>query len=163
MLCHEFRSWLIESGSLTLRLQKRYKDFSVKNIQMKNAKPYQGEASLLRLKSHQHEHIRDVLLLGNHEAVVFAHSVIPKKSMRGSWSCLGQLGNKPLGGTLFANPKVTRTAFEYKKLSSHHPIAKGILTQQNVKPNFYWARRSVFQLKRAKILVTEVFLPNILK
>jgi len=163
MLSQNYRSWLIENGSLTLRLQNRYKDFSVEKVQLKYAKPMQGEGRLLALKSYELGLIRDVLLLGNHEVVVFAHSVIPTKAMRGAWNSLGRLGNKPLGGTLFANPRVKRTPFEYKKLSYQHPITKRIATHLDFPLGFLWARRSVFQLKRAKILVTEVFLPQILK
>jgi len=163
MLSQNYRSWLIENGSLTLRLQNRYKDFSVEKVQLKYAKPMQGEGRLLALKSYERGLIRDVLLLGNHEVVVFAHSVIPTKAMRGAWNSLGRLGNKPLGGTLFANPRVKRTPFEYKKLSYQHPITKRIAKHLDFPPGFLWARRSVFQLKRAKILVTEVFLPQILK
>jgi len=163
MLSQNYRSWLIENGSLTLRLQNRYKDFSVEKVQLKYAKPMQGEGRLLALKSYELGLIRDVLLLGNHEVVVFAHSVIPTKAMRGAWNSLGRLGNKPLGGTLFANPRVKRTPFEYKKLSYQHPITKRIAKHLDFPPGFLWARRSVFQLKRAKILVTEVFLPQILK
>ncbi|MFM9835574.1 MAG: chorismate--pyruvate lyase family protein [Methylophilaceae bacterium] len=163
MFSQQYRHWLIDNGSLTARLQQRYSDFLVKKIRLTNAKPSKEEEGLLKLKPNQHALIRDVLLLGNHQPVVFAHSVLPRSALKGAWNKLGRLGNKPLGATLFANPKVKRSPLEYKKLSRQHPISMQVAGHFDIQPKMLWARRSVFQLKRAKILVTEVFLPQILK
>ncbi len=163
MFSQQYWPWLIDNGSLTARLQQRYTDFSVKKVRLTYAKPSKGEASLLKLKPYQHALIRDVLLLGNHQPVVFAHSVLPKNALRGAWNKLGRLGNKPLGATLFANQKVKRTPLEYKKLSRQHPISMRVAGHLGIQPKQLWARRSVFQLKCASILVTEVFLPQILQ
>ena len=163
MFSQQYRPWLIDNGSLTARLQARYKGFSVEKVRLSYAKPLNGEASLLKLKPYQHALIRDVLLLGNHQPVVFAHSVLPRNALRGAWNKLGRLGNKPLGATLFANPKVKRTPLEYKKLSCQHPISMRVAGHFNIQTKALWARRSVFQLKCANILVTEIFLPQILE
>ena len=112
-----FRKWLINNGSLTARLKTRYKDFAVKPLTLKYAKPINDESDLLHLPAHKIALIREVLLMGNNQPVVFAHSVLPRTSLRGAWNGLGRLGNKPLGATLFANPKVKRTPLSYKKLS----------------------------------------------
>lgn len=162
MLSQQLRPWLMDSGSLTLRLQQNVADFSVKKVSLLYAKPLPGEANLLALKPNQHALIREVLLMGNHQPVVFAHSVLPRTALRGSWNKLGRLGNKPLGAVLFANAKVKRTPLEYKKLSCQHPISMRVTGHLGIKPQQLWARRSVFSLGSAKILVTEVFLPHIL-
>jgi len=91
---------------------------------------------------------------------VFAHSVLPHKSLRGRWLALSRLGNKPLGATLFANPRVKRTALSYKKLSRHHALYKHAAKGLNDKPPYLWARRSVFSLNCANIMLTEVFYRN---
>lgn len=101
--------------------------------------------------------------MGNNQPVVFAHSVLPYASLRGAWLGLGKLGNKPLGAALFANPKVKRTPLEYKKLPCHHPIYMRLTEHVPNMPNALWARRSVFQLNCARILVTEVFLARLLQ
>ena len=159
----DLRPWLVDSGSLTARLKVRYTHFSVKPVMFKNAKALMDEVALLGLKANQHALIREVLLMGNNQPVVFAHSVLPRASLRGSWNGLGRLGNKPLGATLFANPKVKRTPLEYKKLSRHHPISMRVAEHMQTSPKALWARRSVFSLNCAKILVTEVFLPKLLE
>ena len=159
----QYQPWLIDKGSLTARLQQRYANFSVNKVSLKYAKPLADEANLLALKPHQHALIREVLLMGNHQPVVFAHSVLPRTSLRGAWNKLGRLGNKPLGAVLFANAKVKRTPLEYKNLSRQNPISMRVAAHLNIQPKTLWARRSVFQLKCANILVTEIFLPQILK
>ena len=163
MLSGVYRKWLIDNGSLTARLKMRYADFAVRPVLLKNAKAFADESALLGLKCNQHALIREVLLMGGNQPVVFAHSVLPRTSLRGAWNGLGRLGNKPLGATLFANPKVKRTPLEYKKLSPHHPISMRVAAHMATNPKALWARRSIFSLGCAKILVTEVFLEQLLK
>ena len=174
LLAQPFQSWLIDNGSLTRRLQRRYSNFSVKPVAVKYAKPIIDESALLHLPAHKTALIREVVLLGNNHPVVFAHSVLPRASLRGAWRGLGKLGNKPLG--------VKRTPLEYKKLPRHHPISIRVSRMNNQlqlvysagtastvaehlqkTPKALWARRSIFSLNCAKILVTEVFLPHLLK
>ena len=157
------RYWLIDNGSLTARLKSRYIGFAVRPVLLKNAKALMDEVALLGLKANQHALIREVLLMGNNQPVIFAHSVLPRASLRGAWNGLGKLGNKPLGAALFANPKVKRTPLEYKKLARHHPISIRVAEQMQTSPKQLWARRSVFSLNCARILVTEVFLEQLLE
>jgi len=158
-----YRKWLIDDGSLTARLKVRYADFAVRPVLLKNAKAFTDESALLGLKANQHALIREVLLMGNNQPVVFAHSVLPRASLRGAWHRFGKLGNKPLGAALFANPKVKRTPLEYKKLSACSPISMRIAGHMQTSSKALWARRSIFTLNCAKILVTEIFLPELLK
>jgi chorismate lyase len=161
MLSSAYRKWLIDDGSLTARLKARYADFGVKPVLLKNAPAFTDESALLGLKANQHALIREVMLMGNNHPVVFAHSVLPRASLRGAWRGLGKLGNQPLGATLFANPVVKRTPLAYKKLSSHHAQYRHAVAHLTNKPTHLWARRSVFSLGCASILVTEVFLPQL--
>ena len=163
MLSGAYRKWLIDNSSLTARLKVSYADFAVQPVLLKNAKSFADESALLGLKASQHALIREVLLMGNNQPVVFAHSVLPRTSLRGAWRGLGRLGNEPLGATLFANPKVKRTPLEYKKLPRHHPISMRVAEHMQNSPKALWARRSIFSLNCAKILVTEVFLEELLK
>ena len=157
------KNWLTHNGSLTARLKVRYADFAVQPVKVQFAKAYADEFSLVGLKINQHALIREVLLSGNGQPVVFAHSVLPRASLRGAWYKLGKLGNKPLGAALFANPMVKRTPLQYKKLPRQHPISMRVAEQLQMAPKALWARRSVFMLNCAKILVTEIFLPTLMK
>lgn len=164
---YKLQLWLIDNGSLTARLQQRFNKFAVEAIEVKYAKIIQDETALLRQPNYQYALIREVLLMGNNQAVVFAHSVLPRASLRGAWNGLGRLGNKPLGATLFANPKVKRTALSYKKLTPNHALYQHTTRHLAQEPDvrklgYLWARRSIFSLSCANIMVTEVFLPQLL-
>ena len=75
MLSGVLRPWLTDNGSLTVRLQLRYSHFAVKPMAVKYAKPIQDEAALLHLPAYKTALIREVLLMGSHQPVVFAHSL----------------------------------------------------------------------------------------
>lgn len=162
MMSGRYQHWLINSGSLTARLQQRYANFMVKPVCVAYAKPLLDEAKPLHLASHRTALIREVLLMGNKQAVVFAHSVLPRRSLRGRWLGLSRLGNKPLGATLFANPQVKRTPLHYRKLVPHHALYQKAVKHLTDRPGYLWGRRSVFSLDCASIMVTEVFLPQLL-
>lgn len=163
LITNRYRCWLTEQGSLTARLQLNYPDFFVKPVSVSYLKPSAEEASLLHVPHNAVAQVREVFLYGNAAPLVFAHSVLPRKSLQGQWRNLGRLGNKPLGATLFANPKVKRTPFTYKKLSAQHPLYQAATHDMPQKPAYLWARRSVFSLNCASIMVTEVFLPNLIQ
>jgi chorismate--pyruvate lyase len=154
-------AWLIHRDSLTARLQQRYAQFSVQTLCMQQARIQHDESAQLNLRPHQLSTVRDVMLLGNKQAVVFAHSVIPARAKRGAWHHLTRLGNQPLGALLFANPQIQRTPFRYKKLSRHHCLYQKAAKHFECTPAYLWARRSVFYLNCVSILVTEIFLPTL--
>jgi len=153
----------MDTGSLTKRLQSKSTEFAVRPTRIRGAKPRSDEAQLLRLANHQQALLREVQLRCEDTPAVFAHSVLPFRSLRGSWQGLGRLGNRSLGTTLFADARVMRTPLEFKKLAKHHALYRMAALDMESVPSALWARRSVFRLKHAVILVTEVFLPAVLK
>jgi chorismate lyase len=158
-----YRQWLIDDGSLTGRLQSSCDSFAVKPLTQRNARANMDEAVLLGLQPHRYALLREVYLYCENKPVVFAHSVLPYASLHGNWQKLGGLGARPLGAALFADPRVARTPLSYCKLSSHHPLFARATAALDEMPSELWARRSVFLLKNWPILVTEVFLPEVLK
>ena len=163
-----FHGWLIERGSLTLRLKNQFDDFSVKPQHQLREKCFIEDAAALSMPLRIQVLIREVTLNSHEHALVYAHSVMPFKSLTGAWRGLGLLGNRSLGSVLFANPLVTRTPITFKKLAPHHPLYQQAAKYHQHPPKYLWARRSVFMLKNthlplcAKILVTEVFLPSLI-
>lgn len=166
--CAGYRAWLIDRGSLTQALvslaQSQSQTFSIQLMAQQKQKSLIDEASALHLKAHQYALVREVSLSINHIPVVFAHSILPQKSLRGLWLGLKGLGNRPLGGALFANPKIIRTPLMFKKLSQNHALYQTVvckLPAQAIHQQL-WARRSIFSLHGASIMVTEVFLPSLI-
>lgn len=156
---HRQNPWVISRGSLTEKLQKATRRFAVHPAHIPHARIQPDERARLGLRASAL--VREVFLVCDGRPVVFAHSILPYASMRGPWCSLRVIGNKPLGGTLFADPKVRRTPLEYKKLTRNHVLFHRALQGRETKPPFLWARRSIFSLNNARILVTEIFLPEV--
>jgi len=155
------RPWLQERGSLTARLKRQYPDFSVKVLSQGWRKPNVDEQAVLRLPAATHAWVREVMLMGQGQPQVFAHSVIARKDLRGAWCQLRNIGRVPLGAALFANASVQRGRLHYRKLSPAHPLYKAFYRHfPEQTRQLLWARRSLFCLRHYRLLVTEVFLPS---
>lgn len=158
-----YAHWLRDHGSLTLRIQQRCTVFSVHNVGNCLATAAHDETALLDLSLRQKIYTREVFLYADGMPVVFAHSVVAPQYLRGTWHALQNLGNKPLGALLFAHPLVARAPLHYKALKQQHALYQRAAKVLNTAPERMWARRSLFTLHNAPLLVTEVFLPHILK
>lgn len=85
---------------------------------------------------------------------VFAQSVFPDSTvLQHPW--LAELGNVALGESLLGRPDVSRQPLEYREIAvdDELAVAAGGLDRPA------WARRAVYRLSVAPILVQEVFLP----
>jgi len=158
-----YRHWLVDAGSLTARLQASCKQFSVTRVSMRWGSPQRDETLLLKMRLRERVLLREVTLNCDGNPAVFAHSVLPRRSLRGAWHGLGRLGSKPLGAALFANPAVLRTPLSFRKLMPGNALYKRATATVDCRPPCLWARRSVFMLHGATIMVTEVFFPGVLE
>lgn len=157
------RAWLVDRGSLTERIQGRCAAFKVKVVFQGRGRIDRDESFLGRGGRRRLALVREVYLLCRRTPVVFAHSVIDPRSLRGPWRQLARLGSRPLGAALFADPRIRRYPLRQKKLNRHHELYRRACAAIKSRPPFLWARRSLFMLHKSPILVTEVFLPGILK
>jgi chorismate--pyruvate lyase len=158
-----YRHWLVDDGSLTQRLKASCRDFSVQHVRQRRARPLPDEAMLLKMRPHERALLREVALYCDGTQAIFAHSVLPRRSLRGEWCNLGKLGNNPLGAALFTNSHVVRTPLAFRKLQPRHALYVRAVEHLSIRPPCLWARRSMFMLHNAAILVTEVFLPGVLQ
>ncbi|MDZ4201151.1 MAG: chorismate lyase [Gallionella sp.] len=186
----DLRPWLHDHGSLTQRIQQRCEKFSVQPVRSGLARIAYDEAALLGITPHHLAYSREVFLYADGVPVVFAHSACASQHLRGAWKAMRGLGNRSLGSLLFTHPLVVRQPLRFKSLRSHHPLhvgricacavgalapySHGLLLPGTTRhvglkpdlpiiPDTLWARRSLFTLHGAPLLVTEVFLPEILK
>lgn len=166
-LAHAFRvpralrSGLSDRGSLTRRLQAQHADFRVQLLARGLTLPFHDETEALHVQPTTRAYVRDVLLMGNGQARVFAHSVLPRPSLRGGWNGITRLGNKPLGEALFTNPRIRRLGLTLRRIDARHPLYRAARRYTGLTARYVWARRSVFCLNGQPLLVTEVFLPAI--
>jgi len=153
--------WLRDCGSLTQRIRERCELFTVRPVRSGLARIAFDESALLGLAPHRLAWSREVFLYADGQPVVFAHSACAPQHLRGAWGAVRGLGNKPLGELLFSHPLVVRRPLHYKALHAHHPLYRSAVPGDA--PERLWARRSLFTLHGAPLLVTEVFLPAILR
>lgn len=88
---------------------------------------------------------------------VFAQSVFPDSTVR-QHPWLAELGNVALGESLLGQTEVSRQPLEYREIAADEAlaVAAGGLDRPA------WARRAVYRLAMAPILVQELFLPALI-
>lgn len=156
-------AWLKDRGSLTQRISQRCKDFRVEPLATGRDRVPYDEAALLNEPPFTNFYTRDVLLVADNAPVVFAHSAVACRHLNGTWHSLQHLGNRSLGTLLFTHPRVIREPLTFCALKPSHPLHRRTVETTGTSPARLWARRSLFTLNGAPLLVTEVFLPEILK
>jgi chorismate-pyruvate lyase len=130
---------LTDPGSLTARLVARHgASFYVEVLRERYARPSADEGELLGLAPGACAWIREVALWGDGVIQVQARSVLPLSTLTGRLRRLKGLNNRPLGGAIFADPRLKRVRMEF---------AIGAIC----------ARRSLFVIGPHRLLVQEAF------
>ncbi len=151
---------LLDTGSLTQRLIRASEgDFAVHRVVEAWRRPSFSERHRLDLADREYAFLREVALVCKGEVWVIARSIIPKSSLVGPCKRLSKLGNRPLGAILFKDPTLNRTLFEVCQLQSKQ-LPDFFRDTQQIQPEYFWGRRSVFSIRGKKLLVSEVFLPD---
>jgi chorismate--pyruvate lyase len=169
------RAWLACKGSLTARLQAHSREFRVQRLRQQNGACLPDEAGAVGLPRRRRVRQREVLLKCEGQAVVFAHTIVPLAASLSDWPLFGALGERSLGSTLFGDPLVRRGALEFAKLRPGHPLVQRALAALDVVGSApaqawqggqggqaYYARRCLYRRGRGLLLVTELFLPEVL-
>lgn len=159
------RRWLASRGSLTARLMARSASFRVQRLHQRTALCLADEAGVLGLSHPGRVWEREVLLRCDGQAVVFAHTVVPMAATASDWPLFKTLGERSLGSTLFYDPLVTRGPLEFARLGAGHPLMQRARAALGVPAGtgVLHARRCLYRRRRGTLLVTEVFLPAVLK
>jgi chorismate--pyruvate lyase len=159
----QWRDWLLDRSSLTLRLQRACPgSFRVEVVSQRMEPPLLSEARALRRPPQELALVRQVRLCCGEQPWVFARTVIPLPSLRGGLRQLALLGNRPLGSVLFADPTMHRSAVEVTRIGRGKRLfARAMVgvTDGYSEAQEIWGRRSVFTLQGQPLLVSEFFLP----
>ncbi len=103
---------------------------------------------------------REVALGVRGRVWVYAQSLIPDHALEAHpW--LAELGDAALGATLAALAGVAYGEFEFAPLPAAHPLAARALAGLAENPATLWARRRWVALRGARLLMQEVFLPEL--
>ena len=154
-------SWLLDTASLTLRLQQLCPGrFRVRVLSQAWGVPCTDEAQLLSMPAGQCAIIRQVQLLCDGQPWIYARTVIPVTSLRGRLQRLAHLGTRPLGGMLFADPAMRRGTVQLARIRAGQALYTMATSGLQRPPAEIWGRRSVFRIANKPLLVSEIFLPG---
>ncbi|BFT32157.1 chorismate lyase [Alteromonas sp. D210916BOD_24] len=143
------KNWLLDTGSLTERVQALCHQFSLELLGQQTLTPQPNELSVLNANGATTYQIREILLCDNDTPWVFARSVIPQAIIDAE---LSNLGCEPLGKRLFNDARFSRSPFEVGMVNA------ATLGFNRTAP--LWGRRSVFSIEQHHMIVAEVFLPQ---
>jgi chorismate--pyruvate lyase len=134
--------WLFLPGSLTAELRQHADTFSVEVLAEEHITTTQV-ISGIHLETAFFS--RQVALKNNKTPWVMAHTLIPESSLQQGLEELTHLSNRPLGELLFADPEVKKDNNE-------------ITFFDNI-----WGRRSRYWLQGLPLIVSEYFLPELIR
>ncbi|MEH6649536.1 MAG: chorismate lyase [Motiliproteus sp.] len=161
-LPRHWRSWLLDSGSLTARLKALSNgDFRVEVVSQGWGYPNLSEARALQIDPRLRVLIREVRLIGCGQPWVHARSLIPATTLTGRHRKLAHLGTRPLGEVLFKDLSMRRGAIETARLPLVADVDLNHLSASASAVVQAWGRRSVFRLDDKPLLVSEIFLPQL--
>ena len=154
-------TYLAEAGSLTERLRAKSGDLRVQILSQGHATLSEEDMALLGAKPDEAGYVRQIYLCGHgQEPWVYARSVVAGPSE--GW--LKQLGERPLGDKVFANPDAQRSPIAVARLEPRHALHKEAVArlpadQRGAASAALWARRSKLSVDSGRILIYECFLP----
>ena len=157
-----WRPWLAWRGSLTWRITAHAEDFRVQVVRQGLHTPNEDEYRQLGQPTHRRALVREVVLHAGGRPVVLAHSIAAWRDLSGTWRGLRGLGTRPLAEALFTDPLVSRGALEFVRIDARHPLGRRARQVFGRELPVLWARRSRFLKRGRPLLVTEVFLPELL-
>lgn len=164
-LSPQLHAWLCETGSLTQRVVDTCDaahPFKLQLLRRGFAAAHRDELPLLGL--HDRARVREILLKRGDMPLVFAHSVISHRDLNGAWAVLDGIGGRSLGSILFSDHTVRRGALHFRRVDARHPLfLKALPWCGMLVPSELWARRAVFEREGRPLIVTEVFLPQVVQ
>jgi chorismate--pyruvate lyase len=169
-LPHSLKQWLLDPSSLTKKLiNYSAGQLRVEVIDQRIKRARFSEYKALNLAHHQYVMVREVILYGQEIALVYARTIMPLATLKGPLRRLYYLGNRPLGGALFADPSMRRGELEVASIEQNY-LPEKIVTSlsKSLDKNYArgsrftcWGRRSLFFIKNKPLLVCEIFLPGL--
>lgn len=158
----QLANWLADRGSLTQRLIEGCDgSFGVRVKRQGWHRPLYSESRLLGMRAGESALVREVELLCDRNAVVFARTLIPVGSLKGEAKKLAHLGNRPLGAVLFDDPLTKRILVEAARITPRHKLFSDAVSSLSEQPAELWGRRTIFSYAGSPLLVNEIFLPAI--
>ena len=158
------RAGLFQTGSLSRYLQEKCTGvFRVQPEAEAWRLPMPDEAARLSLGGDETAFIREAWLQSDEQRLVYARTVIPRATLAGTGGRLARLGARPLGEVLFAEAGACRSNMRYARLPPESDLGRLIKDRRQDMAEAPWARQSLFHLRNRPLLISEVFLPELVR
>ena len=152
--------WVKDKGSLSNKIIN-IMPFRIKELKGRHIKAFNDEKVFFQKKNTGDLYIREALIFADKLPIVYARTVIPKKYLRGFWGRVKNLKNSPLSEIVFNKKYILRSNFVFKNLSDNDELTKRLNAYKIFERGRIMARKSVFNHRGQKALLTEVFLSSI--
>ena len=152
--------WVKDKGSLSNKIIN-IMPFRIKELKGRHIKAFNDEKVFFQKKNTGDLYIREALIFADKLPIVYARTVIPKKYLRGFWGRVKNLKNSPLSEIVFNKKCILRSNFVFKNLSDNDELIKRLNAYKIFERGRIMARKSVFNHRGQKALLTEVFLSSI--
>lgn len=160
---NSLRDWLCTKGSLTKKASRICHHVNVELLAGNWQFPSCQEANILGIMPRQKAFVREIFMICNGEKWWYARTVIPRQAIMSGMSPLRYLGTKPLANILFSTAGVRRLKFEIAPINNSHYEFMCANKYSLCSLNNLWGRRSKIVCSNKALLLTEVFLPDMLQ
>ena len=144
------RDWLQDRGSLMARLRAHGLQPKICLLSQRWGYPNPEERHLLALEPRRHVLIREVSIQHGKLPLVHGRSIMPLATVTGPERQLLYWGERALGNYLFKHRSMTRSPFSFVSADLPDYCDQALP-----------GRRSIFYLREKPLLLTEVFLPEL--
>jgi chorismate--pyruvate lyase len=151
--------WLAEPGLLTAKVRAAGGEATQFRMLRLESSPLSAALQARLAVADEAGLVREIEFARDGVRWIFAQSVFPDSTVaRYPW--LRDLGESPLGEALRRVAETVREPLEYAELPADHELAR---VAQSSGRGSLWARRAVYRLAGAPIIVQEVFLPALVR
>ena len=153
------RGWLTYSTLLSARMRELFGRAYALRVVREEETADCAEALVRMACPSTRSLVREIEVVNGPRRAMFAQTCIPLPTLQ-SQPWLAELGANSLGETLARVNAVTRSELEFKELPEADEL-RAAASSGSAGAKSLWARRSVFAVGGAPLLVTEVFLPEL--
>jgi chorismate--pyruvate lyase len=157
-----FRAWMLDPGSMTVRMEHLCRQVEVHVLTNQDDQMTDEERQYLPSIQGDRAWIREVIMTCDQVPWLFGRTVIPLSGAKASLPELTKLKTTPLGKVLFADPTTTRSGYQFAYLTPDNFYVQRCRQSIQSPSEPLWARRSIFHYQGKPLILTELFLPQMI-
>lgn len=154
--------WISYSHSMTKRMQHHCQTVRIEVIASHVGMPTFNEARLLQLAPRRAALIREIIMWCDEQPWLYGRTIAPLATVDSELPRLYRLGTVAIGKLLFRHRNMQRSPFAYAKLLPGQALYQETERWQQSSAKWLLARHSEFKLSEKKLLLTEIFLPDMI-